>query len=268
MTSTSAPRYQPHPELFHWKLRMYFLYFLVREQTYVDVQQGLAPLWQDVLAQYPGLDPQLPFAQLPASSAPDDSLNRYFSGLRSEVSNHLRCREHGAPAGWVCHALHGGVTGAPFDAGAAVPYLLWHGTLDVPVGSDGVAMVLAKINGTPLSSKEEVEEASINQQQPGTPFTQWKKLTKLAHQELNHLLESLRVQVDSATAEWPRLNQQGFKTRTQVTMEKLVHWVVGREEQFAGDRSATNDLLKELRLDPPGKLEKNTQSPDFSSEKP
>jgi len=245
---------------------MYFLYFLVREQAYVDVEQGLIPLWEDVLAQHPDLDPHLPFDQLPAPSAPGDSLDRYLSALRSEVSNQLRCREQGAPADWVCHALHGGVTGAPFDAGAAVPHFRWRGTLEIPVGSDGVAMVLAKTNGAPLSSKEEVEEASIEQQQPGTPFTQWKKLKQLAHQELDHLLESLRDHVESATAEWPRLNQQSFKTRTQVTMEKLVHWVVGREEQFAGDRSATNDLLKELRLDPPGKLEKNTLIPDFSSE--
>ena len=154
MTSTSAPRYQPPPELLHWQLRMYFLYFLVREQAYVDVEQGLIPLWEDVLAQHPDLDPHLPFDQLPAPSAPGDSLDRYLSALRSEVSNQLRCREQGAPADWVCHALHGGVTGAPFDAGAAVPHFRWRGTLEIPVGSDGVAMVLAKTNGAPSPAKK------------------------------------------------------------------------------------------------------------------
>lgn len=264
----SAPRYQPHPELFYWELRMYFCYFLVREQTYADVEQRLVPLWKDVLRQHRDLDPHIPYNQLPASSTPDDPLNTYFSTLRSQVSNELRCREQGAPADWVCHAVHGGVTGAPFDAGATFQHFHWHGTLHVPIGSDGFAMVLAEVNGNPLSTREEVEQSTIEQKHPGTPFTQWKRLKQLSHKELDRLLESLRNEVEGATSDWPRMNQQGHETRTQATMEKLVRWVVGRERQYAGDRSATNDLLKELRLDAPGKSEKTRAKGGISSEMP
>lgn len=59
-------------------------------------------------------------------------------------------------------------------------------------------------------------------------------------------------QLPAPFTRWKAL-KQGYKTRTEVTMGKLVRWVVGHERQFAGDRSATNDLLHDLGLDAPGR---------------
>jgi len=129
-------------------------------------------------------------------------------------------------------------------------------------------MVLAKINDIPLSTEEQVDQDAILQQHAGTPFTQWEQLRELSHQEFDRLLDTLKSQAEEATADWPRMNQQGRATRTEVTMQKLVRWVVGRERQFAGDRSATRALLKDLQLDPPGKSEEKVQNRAFSSETP
>ncbi len=106
--SSSLPRYQPHPDHLHWELRAFFCYFLVREQAYSDVTSTLDPLWKDVLGRHPNIDPRTPFTQIPALPDTNDPVNIYLSTLRSEVSDHLRCREQGAPAAWVCHAIHAG----------------------------------------------------------------------------------------------------------------------------------------------------------------
>ena len=268
ISSTPLPRYQPHPEQFLVELRVWFCRFLVREQRYSDLKATLEPLWKDVLARHPGIDPSTPFAQIPASPAINDPLNIYLLTLRSGVSDHLRCREDGAPASWVCHAVHAGVNGTSLVAGEVPQHYLWHGTLHIPINSAGFAIVLGKINDHPITDESEAERLTIEVQQPGTTFNQWGALKKLAHQELDQLLEGLRDQAESTTADWPRLNQQGRKTRTQQTMPKLVEWVVGRKHHIAGDRSATNDLLKELRLDAPGKSEEKSKNRAFSSETP
>ena len=267
--SSSLPRYQPHPDHLHWELRVFFCVYLVKEQAYSDATKALSPLWQEVLDKHQDIAPNTPFNLLPKPSNPHDALGRYVSALQTEVSDRLRCREQGVAAEWVCHAVHAGVNGdTPFDAGVSPQHYLWHGTLQIPIISAGFAIVLGKINDHPITDESEADRLTITAQQPGTTFNQWKALKKLAHQELDQLLEELRDQVEGATSDWPRLNQRGRTTRTQETMPKLVEWVVGRKEHIAGDRSATNDLLKELRLDAPGKSEKKSKNRAFSSETP
>jgi hypothetical protein len=267
ISNTSVPRYRPHPDQFHWELRNFFCHFLVKEQAFADARERLVPLWRELLSQYQELAPDTPFNHLPKPAAPNDALDIYLAALSAEVSDHLRCREHGEAVEWVCHALHAAVNDlSSIDAGMAPQHYFWHGTLQVPVLSAGTAMVVGKVNDVPVVTEAEFDRLTIQAQHAGTPFSQWKALKKLAHQELDGVLKELRNQIEGATADWPSMNQQGRVTRTQVTMEKLVRWVVGREEQYAGDRSATNDLLKDLRLDPPGKSEKKSQNREISSE--
>lgn len=254
--SSITSRYQPHPDLLLWELRSFFIYFLVREPAYQDLTERLRSLWRNVLDRHQTLDSEIAFDQLPDNLPADDPLNVYVAALHVGVSDRLRCREGGAPAAWVCYAVHGGVTGASVGARATPQAERLLGTLQVVVDF-GSAVVLAKVDGAPLSTPEEVDRAAIEPSYSGSRFDQWKRLRQKSHDELDRLLDAMQEQIDGATSEWPRLNQQGRKTRTQVTMPKLVRWVVGDEEQFDGDRSATNVLLHDVRLDPPGQSKKN-----------
>ena len=252
-----SSRYRPHPDQFNWELRAFFCYFMVREEAFDKAVGHLKPLWEDAVAATDSLDSKITYRQLPASDDPVSAINVYIAALRSAVSDQLRCRMSGAPADWVCFALHGSVNGGSLDTGVAPQHFLWMGTFYVPVLSAGAAFVVAKINDHHLFTEEEVErDHTIDATHPGVPFDQWKKLKKLAHEDLDQLLATLRNQVESETSGWPSMNAGGRKTRQQVTMEKLVRWVIGKEEQFAGERSATFELLKELGLDSPGRFKK------------
>jgi hypothetical protein len=175
----------------------------------------------------------------------------YIAAVHAVVGNDLRCREQGLPAPWVSHALHASVIGAPLDIGVAPQHWSWIGRLRIPVTSTGGASVMSDINGHLVTEYEDIERQAIEQPNAGTPFNQWEALKKLAHQELDTLLESLRDKVETKTSDWPRMYQKGRTTRTQTTMPKLVRWLVSDDELFDGDQTATSGLLKELKLDAP-----------------
>lgn len=261
MDSLSGSSYRPNPDQWHWELRNFFLYYLVREPTYKAVVEKLGLYWKRVLENRPDLDPEAPYYLLPfhdvdPTKNPPDPLALYAFAVQLAVSGDLRCTEGSKPSVWVSHAIHAGVNGTALDIGHAPQHWLWVGELLIPIGSVGFAAVGGKINGHVITDFETVERQTIEQPHAGTPFNQWKKLKKLAHQEFDHLLEELQEQVEAKTADWPNMYQKGRKTRTQETMQKLVRWVVGREEQFDGDRTETYALLKELRLNPPGASKK------------
>ncbi|HEV2123145.1 MAG TPA: hypothetical protein VGW38_10270 [Chloroflexota bacterium] len=235
--------------------------------------EALAPHWERVLESRPSLDPETPYYLLPVQDIdptknPLDPLAVYILAVQLGVSGDLRCRERGKPSVWVSHAVHASVNGSALDIGVAPQHWLWVGELLVPILSMGSASVVRRINGQPFSDFEETQEKVIESARAGTPFNQWKKLKRLAHEELDQLLDALRDQVESKTADWPNMYDKGRTTRTQDTMQKLVRWVVGREEQYLGDRSATNALLKELRLDPPGKSKNIDKNEENISESP
>jgi hypothetical protein len=261
MDSLSGSAYRPNPDQWHWELRTFFLYYLVREDRYRKAIDALVPYWQRVLESRPDLDPQASYYELPVPSPSEDidigdPLLQYLVFVQECVSKELRCRVDGHPASWVCYAVHASVNGTALDLGVRPTHWTWVGELLIPVLSTGSAFTVRRINGHPFSDQSLVEEQTIEEPHPGTPFSQWKKLKKQAHQELDVLLNELRAEVENKTGDWPRMYQKGRETRTQVTMKKLVRWLVGREDMFLGDRSATNDLLHELALDPPGPSEK------------
>jgi hypothetical protein len=220
------------------------------------VVEDLRPYWSRVLESRPDLDPQSNYYALPLPTSTRDidvadPLLHYLLAIQTSVSEQLRCRVDGLPAPWVCFALHASVNGGSLDVGVSPEHGLLIGELVIPVLTSGAAFTLRRVNGQVLSEQSRVEDQTIEEPRPGTAFQQWKKLKKQAHQELDKLLNDLREQLEIETGTWPRMYQKGRATRTQDTMEKLVRWLVGREEMFAGDRSATNDLLHELELDPP-----------------
>ncbi len=254
-----SSRYQPHPDHFNWELRAFFSYFLVREEAFKTEMERLKPLWERVKGDHPALDAQISYGRLPASADPMSALNVYIASLRVSVSDGLRCRVGGAPADWVCQAMHGGVTGGSMVEGRGEQeHYLWMGRLLIPVMSFGAALVMPQIGDHNLISQEEIDRAhSLDATRPGSAFDQWGKLKKLAHADLDLLLDALRKQQAQATEHWPSMNRGGRDKRRFETMECLVNWLVGGESLWASDRPNAHALLKEIGLDQPGAVEKN-----------
>jgi hypothetical protein len=257
--------YRPNPDRWHWELRNWFLFYLVREEAYKEARSILEPAWQVALKSRPNLDPATPYFALlgevsrsPSQPPHRDPLILYFYLVQGCISDQLRCREDGQASPWVCHAMHAGVAGTALDIGVSPREWLLLGELHIPLLSVGAAFVVRKLGGVPTSDPDEVDRKTLEPSNTGTTFNQWDNLRKQAHEELDRLLDEMRADVESATSSWPNMYQKGRRTRTTETMRKLVRWVVGREEQWGGDRSATNSLLRELGLDPPGKSKKLT----------
>jgi hypothetical protein len=236
---------QPDPQLHEWKLRNFFIYHLNHAPSFKQKIEGVREQWVALVAEDPSLSPVTDFRDLPASSDPNDRLNRYIFEVRRVVTDELRCRSRGVAPFWICQAVHGAASGSDMGARLRMDPVLWVGDLRMVVSTMGWAAVQPSINGVGLSGGEEFE-GDVN-----APFRLWKKLRKAAHEGIDLLIETIREDQELAVSNWPRMYEKGLKTKTFETMPKLVAWLVEREEMFAGDRSATNTLLHELSFDPP-----------------
>jgi len=236
---------QPNPAFHRTKLQHFFIYFLIRQKAYQEACDELGPLWAAACKDHEKLNSKPQYQHLPHLNDGTDSLVRYRVRLDVVVAEELRCRAKGQPAAWVCNAVHGGVTGGVISPKFDVEGALIRGILDIPVFTFGGAAISHRIWPSPYAEEEAIET------RPMEPFSGWKRLRKNAHRRLDALLDDMQLAQDNYARDWPRLYERGINTRIFTTMPKLVDWIVGGEEMFLGDRSATHDLLKELGLDPP-----------------
>lgn len=175
--SQGGSTYRPSPEHFLWELRSYFFYFLIREPAYDEVKEKLRPLWNSVREALPELAHSTPYTELPELADSHTSFGTYIAALQQEVGTTLRCRENGAAADWVCHAIHAGVTNTTFSsADWGDSYTDWFGSVEVAVSAMGFAFVVGKVNKEPLDDEQTVADRYISDQDPGTTFRHWKQL--------------------------------------------------------------------------------------------
>lgn len=245
MSEPRVPRKNPDALLHN--LRRFFILHLMRSPTFDTVADELEREWKVLIANRPELETIAHFWDLPAPQDIDDPLNAYVTHVRSTVANTLRCRVNGAPADWVCHALHAAASGAALDQDHLYDGHLFMGDVWMMVTTFGNGGVAGIINGHPVGDLVPIES------QPHAAFSSWKKLKKAAHERVDEMIDRMKSEVASATEDWPRQYERGYTTRIEVTMPKLVAWLVERTEMFDGDQTATNMLLHEVGLDPPGR---------------